>query len=101
MQLNTSASDASGFQGVRNREAKVNFTYSVTLDTNDFEAILRKIEYWHQGSIAAFRIMYRDETGVWGGVRWDGQHPAFFAIGETDEKKARQKLRGMEAEQGD
>jgi hypothetical protein len=29
------------------------------------DAVLRKVEYWHQGSIAAaFKIMYRDEHGV-------------------------------------
>jgi hypothetical protein len=55
---------------------------------------LRKIEYWHQGSITGFKIMYRDENGV----RWDCRHPSFFAIGETDEKKAMEKLRGMEPE---
>jgi hypothetical protein len=45
--------------------------------------------------------MYRDENGVWEGVRWDGQHPSFFAISETDEGKAMEKLRGMETEQCD
>ncbi len=89
---------------------QADFTYSITPDTisitdtnlgkvsvtNDIEAVLRNIEYWHQGSIAAFKIMYRDENGVWDGVRWDGQHPAFFAIGEKDEGKAMRKLPGME-----
>jgi hypothetical protein len=27
----------------------------------DIEAVLRKIEYWHQGSVAGFKIKYRDE----------------------------------------
>lgn len=45
--------------------------------------------------------MYRNENGVWDGVRWDGQHPAFFALGGTDEGKAMEKLRGMEPEEGD
>ena len=59
------------------------FTYKITpntisiTDTNlgrrsvteDIEAVLRKIEYGHQGSIAGFKIMYRDEHGVWDGVR--------------------------------
>jgi hypothetical protein len=48
--------------------------------TNDIEAVLRKIEYWHQGSVTGFKIAYRDENGVWDGIRWDGQHPAFFAL---------------------
>src|SRR5215831_6593545 len=60
--------------------------------TNDIENVLRKIEYWHQGSIATFRIMYRDSLGVWDGVHWDGQRASFFAIQETDEVLARKKL---------
>jgi hypothetical protein len=59
--------------------------------TNDIENVLRKIEYWHQGSIAAFRIMYRDSGGVWDGVNWDDQRASFFALGETDETAARRK----------
>jgi len=84
-------------------KALADFTYSITPDaisivdtgkgshsvTNDIEAVLRKIEYWHQGSIAEFKIMYRDEIGAWDGVRWNGQHPSFFALRETDEGKAR------------
>jgi hypothetical protein len=35
---------------------------------------LRKIEYWHQGSIAGFKIRYREQNGDWTGVQWDGQH---------------------------
>ena len=31
--------------------------------TNDIEAVLRKIEYWHQGSIVGFKILYHDEQG--------------------------------------
>ena len=46
--------------------------------TEDIEAVLRKIEYWHQGSIARFKIMYRDDNGVWDGVWRDGQHPSFL-----------------------
>ena len=77
-----------------NRSAcQADFTYSMTLDlikicdlnlgnksvTNDIENVLRKIEAWHQGSIAGVRIMYRDSDGYWVGVQWDGQHAAFFA----------------------
>jgi hypothetical protein len=85
---------------------QADFTYSITPDTisiidtakgrlsvtNDIEAVLRKIESWHQGSIAAFKIMYGDESGVWDGVRWDGQRAAFFALQEIDERKAKSKL---------
>ena len=47
------------------------------------------------------RVYNRDENGVWDGVRWDGQHPAFFALGETDEGKAMVKLRRMQPKQED
>ena len=65
---------------------QADFTYAISPDvititdldlgnrsvTNDIENVLRKIEYWHQGSIATFRIMYRDSLGVWDGMHWDG-----------------------------
>jgi len=58
---------------------RADFTYKITpevisiVDTgsgqcsvfDDIEAVLRKIEYWHQGAITAFKIMYRDERGIW------------------------------------
>jgi hypothetical protein len=95
------------FRSIPAITTQADFTYAVTLDTisitdtgkgrasvtNDIEAVLRKIEYWHQGSIAAFKIMYRDEHGVWDGVRWDGNHPVFFTLGEPDERRAIRKLR--------
>jgi hypothetical protein len=88
---------------------QADFTYKITPDTisivdtnlgklsvtNDIEAVLRKIEYWHQGSIAAFKIMYRDEQGVWDGVRLDGHSASFFSLREADEDNAREKLRGV------
>jgi len=52
--------------------------------TEDIKAVLRKIEYWHQGSIAAFKIMCRDGQGFWHGVRWGGKTASFFALEETD-----------------
>jgi hypothetical protein len=93
---------------------QADFTYSITpttisiIDTgkgrrsvtNDIGAVLRKIEYWHQGSISGFKVMYRDENGVWDGIRWDGEHPSFFAMREADEKKARVKLLQARAQQG-
>jgi hypothetical protein len=60
--------------------------------TKDIDAVLRKIEHWHQGSIAAFNIMYRDEHGVWNSIRWNGQRASFLALCETVEKKAMAKL---------
>jgi hypothetical protein len=87
----------------RQTETQADFTYSmsgnvisiVDLDqgnrsvTNDVEKVLRKIEYYHQGSIAGFRIMYRDSMGFWDGIQWDGQHALFFPLRETDEGQAR------------
>jgi hypothetical protein len=72
---------------------KADFTYSITPSTisifdtakgktsvtNDIEAVLRKIEYWHQGSITGFKIMYRDENGVWDGVSRDGKTASLLA----------------------
>src|SRR6516165_3956832 len=66
--------------------------------TKDIDAVLRKIEHWHQGSIAAFKIMYRDEHGVWSGVRWNGQRVCVLALCEADEKKAMAKLMRGNAE---
>jgi hypothetical protein len=66
--------------------------------TKDIDAVLRKIEHWHQGSIAAFKIMYRDEHGVWNGIRWNAQRASFFSLCETDEKKAMAKLLRENAE---
>ena len=43
------------------------------------------IEYYHQASIFGFKIMYRDSEGIWDGIRWDGEHPSFFALRETEE----------------
>jgi hypothetical protein len=60
--------------------------------TNDIENVLRKIEAWHQGSIAGYRIMYRDADGYFDGVEWDGEHARFFAIRETDEATAEKRL---------
>lgn len=65
-------------------ECKAEFTYTMVLnlvkirDTgkgaksvpDDLEGVLRKIEAWHQGSIAGYRVMYRDSAGYWDGVKW-------------------------------
>ena len=58
----------------------------------DIEAVLQKIEHWHQGSISSFKIMHRDGKGFWHGVRWDGKTASLFALQETDERQARNKL---------
>ncbi len=60
--------------------------------TNDIENVLRKIEHFHQAPITGFLIMYRDYEGVWDGIHWDGEHASFFALRETEEGRAREKL---------
>ena len=89
----------------RQAETEADFTYSIVgnvisiIDlnlgnrsvTNDIQNVLRKIEHYDQGSIAGFRIMYRDSEGMWDGIDWDGHRASFFALRETDEKRARQK----------
>jgi hypothetical protein len=76
------------FRSIPAITTQADFIYSITPDTisitdtgkgrvsviNDIQSVLRKIEYWHQGSIAGFKITYRDENGIWNGIRWDGQH---------------------------
>ena len=90
--------------------SQADFSYSITVDlikivdlnlgnksvTNDIENVLRKIEAWHQGSIAGFRIMYKDSDGYFDGIRWDGQHATFFALRETSEALAEKKLRAID-----
>jgi hypothetical protein len=102
------------FRPVLEPVTQADFTYSIMPDTvsitdtgkgrlsvtNEIEAVLRKIEYWHQAPIAAFKILYCDEHGVWDGIRWNGKTVALGALGETDEKRAMKMLRGAAAEQG-
>jgi|SRR6516164_1649195 len=58
--------------------------------TEDIEAVLCKIEYWHQGSIAKFKIMCRDSKGFWSGVHWDGKTASFLLCRKpTSDKPAR------------
>ena len=85
---------------------RADFTYKITPNTisitdttlgkfsvtKDIDAFLRRTKHSHQASIAAFKIMYRDEHGVWNGVRWNGQRASVFDLRETDEKKAMAKL---------
>jgi hypothetical protein len=68
-------------------KSQADFTYTITVKTikiedtgkgarsvgDDLEAVLRKIEGWHQGSIAGFLISYRDTKGAWHQVSWDGK----------------------------
>ena len=40
---------------------------------DDLDAVLHKIEHWHQGSIARLRISYRSTEGTEHSVEWDGK----------------------------
>jgi hypothetical protein len=51
--------------------------------TNDIKDVLRRIEHYHQGSIAGFRIMYPDSQCM-----WDGKNAYFFPSSETEEDSA-------------
>ena len=71
---------------------RAEFTYHMTPATisitgkgrlsvgQDLEAVLRKIEYWHQAPITKFRIMARRGQGAWHGVRWDGKTATTMAM---------------------
>jgi hypothetical protein len=66
---------------------QADFTYEITVKTikiqdtgkgaksvaEDLEAVLRKIEGWHQGSIAGFVISYRDRDALRHQISWDGK----------------------------
>ena len=77
------------------------FTYSIlgniisivdlNLGNRSVLSVLLKIEHYHQGSIASFKIMYRDSDGVWDGIDWDDQQALCFALRETDEERVSQK----------
>ncbi|MBV8378003.1 MAG: hypothetical protein JO279_13490 [Verrucomicrobia bacterium] len=54
----------------------------------DLEAVLRKIEYWHQAPITRFKIMVRHGQGAWHRIQWDGKTATAFRLNEKDEKKA-------------
>ena len=88
------------------RRRRADFTYKIAptlisiTDTGlgqrsvaeDIEAVLRKIENWHQGSISSFKIMCRDGKGFWHEVHWDGKNVSLSPLDETDEQKAHKKL---------
>ena len=47
---------------------------------DDLEAVLRKIEDWHQGSIAGYRISFQDTEGHEHDVEWDGKKTQASAL---------------------
>src|ERR1700675_4234660 len=83
---------------------RAEFTYHMTPATititgkgsisvgKDLEAVLRKIEYWHQAPVTKLRIMTLQAQGGGHSVRWDGQTAISFPLNETDEAKAMRAL---------
>jgi hypothetical protein len=61
----------------------------------DLEAVLRKTSSGIRTQLPVLKSMLQDRHGAWNGVRWDGQHASFFALGEADEKKPKRKLLGQ------
>jgi hypothetical protein len=61
----------------------------------NIEAVLRKVEHWHQGSIAKLQIMCRDGKEFWHRVRWDDETASVSALQETDERETHRKLLGQ------
>ena len=58
----------------------ISITYSGTGSINEkIERILRKIEYWHQGSVTSYRVLYQDAEGLGGEVKWDGENAEVIA----------------------
>jgi hypothetical protein len=66
---------------------KADFTYQISPNTieivdtgrgklsvaDDLDAVMRRIGYWHMGSVIGFKISYRDEDAVVHEVQWDGR----------------------------
>ena len=85
---------------------RADFTYNITpamisiTDTGlgkcpvieDIEAVLRKIEHWHQGSIAKFKIMCRDGKGFWDRIRRNGKTVSLLALQQTDSARSLQEV---------
>jgi hypothetical protein len=57
----------------------ISITYLGPSIDQEIGQILRKIEYWHQGSIKFFRILYQDAEGLGGELKWDGENAELIA----------------------
>jgi hypothetical protein len=49
----------------------------------NLEAVLRKIEGWHQGSIAGYRMSVRDVQGLEHRIEWNGREARVCLIFAT------------------
>ena len=66
---------------------KADFTYKIGPDaieiadtgrgrlsvTEDMEAVMRRLEYWHMGSLSGFKIGCRSQNGTRHEAKWDGR----------------------------
>jgi len=73
--------------GENRRPTKADFTYKIGPDaieiadtgrgrlsvTEDLEAVMRRLEYWHMGSLSGFKISCRSQNGTRHEVKWDGR----------------------------
>ena len=58
----------------------ITITYSgAGLIHKELGRILRTIEYWHQGSVTCYRILYNDAEGLGGEVKGDGETAEMMA----------------------
>jgi hypothetical protein len=63
---------------MRGKEIWITYLGANSID-KDIMRILQQIEYWHQGSITSFRILYQDAEGIGGEVKWDGENAELIA----------------------
>ena len=63
---------------MRGQEIWITYLGASSID-KDIMRILQQIEYWHQGSITSFRILYQDALGVGGEIKWDGEKAEVIA----------------------
>jgi hypothetical protein len=58
----------------------------------DLESVLRKIEYWYQGSVAKFKIMCQDSKGFWHQVPVGRQSGCSFSFRRDRRTKSSRKV---------
>jgi hypothetical protein len=58
----------------------------------DIQAVSRKIEHWHEGSISSSKSCVETEKDSGTKVRLHGKNASLSPLAETDEQKARKKL---------
>lgn len=59
--------------------------------TNDMKNVLDDIRS-EIGDLAGYAVIYRDSMGRWDGIRSTGNSIEFYALNETDEERAANRL---------